>query len=75
MERILIVTGKGGVGKTTVAAAHAVSAARSGKKTLLVSIDMAHSIGDLFDISIGKNIAAVSDLSLDHKSRRQLYSV
>lgn len=61
MERILIVTGKGGVGKTTVAAAHAVSAARSGKKTLLVSIDMAHSIGDLFDISIGKNIAAVSD--------------
>ena len=61
MERILIVTGKGGVGKTTVAAAHAVSAARSGRKTLLVSIDMAHSIGDLFDIPIGKNITAITD--------------
>ncbi len=46
-------TGKGGVGKTTVAAATAVSCARSGRRTLAVSTDPAHSLGDAFGSSLG----------------------
>lgn len=48
MGRIIIFTGKGGVGKTSTAAAHAVKAAGEGKKTLIVSTDMAHNLSDLF---------------------------
>ncbi|KOA20721.1 arsenical pump-driving ATPase [Clostridium homopropionicum DSM 5847] len=48
MGRIIIFTGKGGVGKTTTAAAHAVKAAKDGIKTLIVSTDMAHNLSDLF---------------------------
>lgn len=48
MARIIIFTGKGGVGKTSIAAAHAVKAAREGMKTLIVSTDMAHNLGDIF---------------------------
>ncbi|MDO5132951.1 MAG: TRC40/GET3/ArsA family transport-energizing ATPase [Eubacteriales bacterium] len=44
--RILIYTGKGGVGKTSIAAATAVRAAQAGKKVLLMSTDQAHSLGD-----------------------------
>ena len=40
--RIVLVTGKGGVGKTTVAAATALAAADSGKRTLVTSTDPAH---------------------------------
>lgn len=48
MSRIIIFTGKGGVGKTSTAAAHAVKAARDGQRTLIVSTDMAHNLSDLF---------------------------
>jgi arsenite-transporting ATPase len=51
--RILLVTGKGGVGKTTVAAATAVRAADGGARTLIMSTDPAHSLGDAFDTHIG----------------------
>jgi arsenite/tail-anchored protein-transporting ATPase len=51
--RILIFTGKGGVGKTTVAAATAVRAARAGVKTLVMSTDPAHSLADAFDAPLG----------------------
>ena len=44
--RILIYTGKGGVGKTSIAAATAVRLAKEGKKVLLMSTDQAHSLGD-----------------------------
>ena len=44
--RVLLFTGKGGVGKTTTAAATAVHAARAGLKTLVLSTDPAHSLGD-----------------------------
>ena len=54
MGRIILFTGKGGVGKTSVAAAHAVKSAEEGKKTLLVSADMAHNIGDIFETRIGR---------------------
>ncbi len=47
--RLLWVGGKGGVGKTTVAAALGITAARGGRKTLVVSTDPAHSLGDAFD--------------------------
>ena len=54
MSRIYIFTGKGGVGKSSVAAAHAVKSAAEGKKTLLVSTDMAHNLGDIFERKLGK---------------------
>lgn len=54
MRKILIFTGKGGVGKSSVATAHAIKSAKEGKKTLLVSTDMAHNLGDIFGIRMGK---------------------
>ncbi len=53
MTRILVYTGKGGVGKTSVAAATALKAARTGRKVLVMSTDPAHSLGDAFDVEIG----------------------
>ena len=52
-RRIIFVGGKGGVGKTTTAGARALMAAGSGRSTLLVSTDPAHSLGDVFDTRIG----------------------
>ncbi|MBR6478022.1 MAG: ArsA family ATPase [Lachnospiraceae bacterium] len=54
MGRIIIFTGKGGVGKSSVAAAHAIKSAMEGKRTLLVSTDMAHNLGDIFEKRLGK---------------------
>jgi arsenite-transporting ATPase len=51
--RVLLFTGKGGVGKTTVAAATAVRAARDGRRTLVMSTDPAHSLADSFEVEIG----------------------
>lgn len=45
--RVVLYTGKGGVGKTTTAAASAVCAAARGRETLVVSADAAHSLGDV----------------------------
>src|SRR5713101_4308121 len=50
--RILLFTGKGGVGKTTIAAATAVRAARAGNRTLVMSTDPAHSLADSFDLPL-----------------------
>ena len=60
MNRIYIFTGKGGVGKSSVAAAHAIKSAEEGKKTLLVSTDMAHNLGDIFERKLGKEAENVS---------------
>lgn len=69
MGKIFIITGKGGVGKTSVAAAHAVRSADEGINTLLVSADMAHNLGDIFQVDAGgcvKQIApCLSLLELD----------
>jgi arsenite-transporting ATPase len=51
--RVLLITGKGGVGKTTVSAATAVHAADRGYRTLVMSTDPAHSLGDAFQLEFG----------------------
>jgi arsenite-transporting ATPase len=53
MTRILVYTGKGGVGKTSVAAATAVACADRGYRTIILSTDIAHSLGDAFDRELG----------------------
>jgi len=50
--RVVLYTGKGGVGKTTVAAATAVRAAQLGHRTIVLSTDAAHSLSDSFDMSL-----------------------
>ncbi|MGH3493755.1 MAG: ArsA family ATPase, partial [Sciscionella sp.] len=57
--RVVLFTGKGGVGKTTLAAATATRLARSAHRVLVVSTDPAHSLGDAFDTGLG---AAVREL-------------
>ena len=59
--RVLLFTGKGGVGKTTIAAATAVRSAESGQRTLVMSTDPAHSLGDSFDEEIGSAPTQLSD--------------
>jgi len=55
--RVILFTGKGGVGKTTTAAATAVRAARAGIKTLVMSTDAAHSLGDALDVDLSQHPA------------------
>lgn len=50
--RIILFTGKGGVGKTTIAAATALQASKRGEKTLVISTDPAHSLSDALDIPL-----------------------
>ena len=82
--RVILFTGKGGVGKTTTAAATAVQAARQGIKTLVMSTDAAHSLGD----ALGVELATAADpvvevepslyalqLSASHSGRRSWRSV
>jgi arsenite/tail-anchored protein-transporting ATPase len=52
--RIIFFAGKGGVGKTSVASATGIKAAESGRKTLIMSLDIAHSLIDIFDL--GRNL-------------------
>ncbi|WP_039789613.1 ArsA-related P-loop ATPase, partial [Actinoalloteichus spitiensis] len=51
--RLLLFTGKGGVGKTTLAAASAARLAALGGKVLVVSTDPAHSLGDALGVAVG----------------------
>ncbi|HIE21954.1 MAG TPA: hypothetical protein EYP73_05080 [Acidimicrobiia bacterium] len=53
--RIVLVTGKGGVGKTTVAASTALAAADAGYRTLVTSTDPAHSLADALDMDLGSD--------------------
>jgi len=60
--RILLFTGKGGVGKTTLAAATGAALAARGRKTLVVSTDPAHSLGDAFGHTLGAEPSEVDAL-------------
>ncbi|TCC50146.1 ArsA family ATPase [Kribbella capetownensis] len=62
MTRVLLYTGKGGVGKTTSAAGTATLAALRGLRTLVLSTDAAHSLSDAFDCEVGGEPTEVDDL-------------
>jgi len=51
--RIIMFAGKGGVGKTSVASATGLKAAEMGYKTLIMSLDIAHSLSDIFALDKG----------------------
>jgi len=59
--RTIVFTGKGGVGKTSIAAATAVKAASLGFKTLIISTDPAHSLGDSFDLELAPSPLKIAD--------------
>lgn len=59
--RVILYTGKGGVGKTTVAAATAVGLARAGQRVLVMSTDGAHSLGDSLDVRLGATPTVIAD--------------
>ena len=58
--RILLYTGKGGVGKTSVAAATALACADRGLRTIVISTDIAHSLGDALDRQLGPTPIEIS---------------
>lgn len=59
--RIVLVTGKGGVGKTTVAASTALAAADAGYRTLVTSTDPAHSLADAIDLRLASDPTPVAE--------------
>lgn len=59
--RVILFTGKGGVGKTSTAAATAVRASEQGLGTLIVSTDAAHSLSDSFDMPIGHDPTPIKE--------------
>ena len=59
--RFILFTGKGGVGKTTIASSTAISIANNGLKTLLISTDPAHSLSDALSIKLSPEPEEVSD--------------
>lgn len=76
-SKILFFGGKGGVGKTTLAAATALSLSSRGLRTLLISTDPAHSLSDLLDQPLGDKPMEVADhlwvRELDPELARQQY--
>ncbi|WP_370328206.1 ArsA family ATPase [Euzebya sp.] len=71
--RVLLFTGKGGVGKTSVSAATALSTARAGLRTLVMSTDPAHSLADSFDVPLGPDpvevVGGLDAVQLDAQAR------
>jgi arsenite/tail-anchored protein-transporting ATPase len=61
VTRVLLFTGKGGVGKTTTAAATAVRCADAGLRTVVLSTDPAHSLADAFDVPLGPRTAPIHE--------------
>ncbi|SJM90840.1 Arsenical pump-driving ATPase [Crenothrix polyspora] len=77
--RFLFFTGKGGVGKTSIACAAAIQLAETGQRVLLVSTDPASNVGQVFGINIGNHIIAIpnitglSALEIDPQAAAQVY--
>jgi len=77
--RFLFFTGKGGVGKTSIACATAIHLADAGRRVLLVSTDPASNVGQVFGIIIGNQITALTAveglfaLEIDPQAAAQLY--
>ena len=63
LPRFAFFTGKGGVGKTSLACATALRLAEAGRRVLLVSTDPASNVGQVFGLSIGNEITAVPDVA------------
>jgi len=59
--RIILYTGKGGVGKSSLAGATACRIAHSGKKVLIMSTDQAHSLRDSFEMKLGNEVTPVAE--------------
>lgn len=59
--RIILLTGKGGVGKTTLAAATALHAAGKGRRCKVISTDPAHSLADALDIELDSDLTPVTE--------------
>lgn len=70
--RVLLFTGKGGVGKTTLAAATAARLAATGRKTLVVSTDPAHSLGDALGVPLAGDPTELGAASVDGLFASQL---
>lgn len=60
MTRYIFFSGKGGVGKTTMACATAIHHALQGRKTLIVTTDPASNLADVFEQEIGHKITPIS---------------
>ena len=77
--RFLFFTGKGGVGKTSIACATAIQLAEAGRQVLLVSTDPASNVGQVFGIRIGNQItpiaavAGLAALEIDPQAAAQAY--
>lgn len=59
--RVILYTGKGGVGKTSIAAITACKLASEGKSVIILSTDQAHSLGDSFDVKLGNEPVTISN--------------
>jgi arsenite-transporting ATPase len=74
MARILLYTGKGGVGKTSIAAATALLCADRGLRTIVLSTDIAHSLADAFDLPLGPEATPIAP-NLDGQEPDVYYNI
>ncbi|ACM33592.1 MULTISPECIES: arsenical pump-driving ATPase [Diaphorobacter] len=78
-SRFLFFTGKGGVGKTSIACATAIQLAEAGKRVLLVSTDPASNVGQVFGVDIGNRVTPIpavprlSALEIDPEAAASAY--
>ncbi len=70
VPRVLLLTGKGGVGKTTTAAATALRCAALGHRTLVLSTDPAHSLADAFGVPLGAQPSRIAPKLCGPAARR-----